>query len=120
MCNKGGVVSYRHNSVGNLFTSLLDRVCNNVQIEPHLIPLGNKVLPFRSSNTSNEARLDMKANGFWRFGHTAFFYVRNTHVNAQTYRHRHKRHFNSMRMKRFLAQVNREDIGFQVVEADIL
>ena len=33
--------------------------------------------------TSPEARLDMKAGGFWSRGVTAFFDVRVTHVNSK-------------------------------------
>ena len=32
----------------------------------------------------NEARLDVKANGFWRRGQTSFFDIRVTHVNSQS------------------------------------
>ena len=38
----------------------------------------------RTANTSEEARLDIKASGFWQHGQTAFFDVRVTHVNSMT------------------------------------
>ncbi|KAG1651422.1 putative phosphoenolpyruvate synthase [Nymphon striatum] len=38
----------------------------------------------KSANTDKDARLDIKAKGFWRRGQTAFFDVRVTHVNSQT------------------------------------
>ena len=62
---KKGFVAQRHDGVRNLLTSLLGKVCNNVEIEPHLLPLDNKRFNLRSANTSPEARLDMKADGVW-------------------------------------------------------
>lgn len=47
------------------------KVCNDVEIEPHLIPVNN-----------DEARLDIRARGFWRPGQSAFFDVRVTNTNA--------------------------------------
>ena len=38
-CKKGGFVAQRHDGVRNLLTSLLAKVCKNVEIEPHLLPL---------------------------------------------------------------------------------
>ena len=79
-CKKGGFVA--HDGVRNLLTSLLAKVCKNVEIEPHLLPLDNERFTLRSANTSPEAWLDMKADGFWLRGATAFFDVRVTHVNS--------------------------------------
>ena len=53
-------------------------------VEPHLIPLTNEKFALKSANTSEEARLDIKAKGFWRKGETAFFDVRVTHVNSKS------------------------------------
>ena len=75
-CKKGGFVA--------LLTSLLSEVCKNVQVEPHLQPLDNEVMNLRSATTSSDARLDVKAGGFWSRGVTAFFDVRVTHVNSKT------------------------------------
>ena len=84
-CKKGSFVSKRHDNVRDLFTSLLNRVCHNVQAEPHLIPLTDEQFHLKSANTSEEARLDLKASGFWRHGQTAFFDVRITHVYSISY-----------------------------------
>ena len=64
-CKKGGFVAQRHDGVRNLLTLLLAKVCKNVEVEPHLLPLDNERFNLRSANTSLEARLDMKADGFW-------------------------------------------------------
>ena len=77
----------RHDNVRDLFTCLLDRVCNNVQAEPHLTPLTGEIFDHRTANTSREARLDIRARSFWRRGQDAFFDIRITHVNAASHRH---------------------------------
>ena len=81
-CKKGGFVAQRHDSIRNLLTSLLNKVCKNVEVEPHLLPIDNEVCDIRSTVTSHEARLDIKAGSFWSRGETAFFDVRVTHVNS--------------------------------------
>ena len=82
-CKKGGFVAQRHDGVRNLLTSFLSKVCTNVEVEPQLQPLDNERFNLRSAVTSPEARLDMKAGGFWSRGVTAFFDVRVTHVNSK-------------------------------------
>ena len=47
-------------------------------------PLDNERFDLRSTTTSSEARLDIKAGGFWSRGVTAFFDVRVTHVNSMS------------------------------------
>ena len=59
-------------------------MCKNVQVEPHLQPLDNEVMNLKSATTSSDARLDVKAGGFWSRGVTAFFDVRVSHVNSKT------------------------------------
>ena len=75
-------VAQRHDDIRNLLTSLLSKVCKDVEIEPHLLPIDNKVFNLRSTVTSPEARLDIKAGSFWSRGETASFHVRVTHVNS--------------------------------------
>ena len=83
-CKKGGFVAQRHDGVRNLLTSLIGKVCTNVEVEPQLQPLDNERFNFRSAVTSLEASLDLKADGFWSRGVTAFFDVRVTHVNFKS------------------------------------
>ena len=70
-CKKGGFVSIRHNNVRDFEANLLKSVCNDVEIEPKLQPIDD-----------DEARLDIRARGFWRPGQSAFFDVRVTNVNS--------------------------------------
>ena len=67
-CKKGGFVAQRHDGVRNLLTSLIGKVCTNVEVEPQLQPLDNERFNLRSAVTSPEARLDFKAGGFWSRG----------------------------------------------------
>ena len=74
-CKKGGFVHRKHDEVRDLLASLLQDVCHDVEIEPHLQTLTREIL--RSSiNSSDEARLDVSAQGFWQRGQRAFFDVR--------------------------------------------
>ena len=57
-CKKGGFVAQRHDTIRDLLTSHISKV--------------------------REARLHMKAGGFWTPGVTAFFDVRVTHVNSRS------------------------------------
>ena len=84
ICRKGGLIHQRHDNIRDLLTTLLGKVCKDVEAEPHLIPITKEIMDLRSANTKDESRLDMKARGFWQRGQTAFFDVRFTHVNSQS------------------------------------
>ena len=71
---KGGFAHRRHDEVRDLFASLLKDVCHDVEVEPHLQTLTGEVLT-SSANSSDEARLDVSARGFWQRGQRAFFDV---------------------------------------------
>ena len=60
-CKKRGFVVQRHDVIQNLLTSLLSKVCKDVKIEPHLLPINYEVFNPRSPVTSPDARLDVKA-----------------------------------------------------------
>ena len=60
-CKKGGFAAQRHDGIRNLLTSLLSKVCKDVEVEPHLLPIDNEVFDLRSTVTNPEARLDMKS-----------------------------------------------------------
>ncbi|EDO34768.1 predicted protein [Nematostella vectensis] len=83
-CKKGGFVAQRNDTIRDLLTAHISKVCKNVETEPLLQPLDNEVFNLQSTVTSKEARLDMKAGGFWTPGVTAFCDVRVTHVNSQS------------------------------------
>lgn len=70
-CMKGGFIHQRHDDVRDLFATLLKDVCHDVEVEPNLQTLTGEVLS-RSANSSDEARLDVSARGFWQRGNVHF------------------------------------------------
>ena len=86
ICRHGGYPTLRHNEIRDLTASLLSEVCSDVQTEPSLQPVAGERLP-PSSNKKDDARLDIRARGFWCNDHpAAFFDVRVFHPNAASYR----------------------------------
>ena len=84
-CKKGGFVSISHNNLGDLTTRIVSEVCKDTEIEPKLLPLSGEELHGRTTNQSNEARLDIRARGFWNRGQQAFFDIRVFDPNACRY-----------------------------------
>ena len=84
-CPKGGFPTLRHNEVRDLTAKLMSEVCHEVCTEPHLQPLTGEALNGASAITTDGARLDVAANGFWGGRHErAFFDVRVFNPLAQS------------------------------------
>ena len=64
-CKKRGFVSIRRNDLRDLTANMLSEVCRDIEIEPKLTPLTCEELGNRTANTTNEARLDIRARGVW-------------------------------------------------------
>ena len=88
ICKLGGFVHMRHNDVRDLFATLTKTVVNDVEIEPPLQPLTGEHIQPQSANTSDDARSDIRARGFWQRQQNAFFDVRISYPNAKCYRTR--------------------------------
>ena len=73
VCPCGGYLTIRRNELRDLMGSLLSEVCPNVGIEPRLTPLNGETFERRSTNTREEAPLDVRACGFWSRQEDAFF-----------------------------------------------
>jgi hypothetical protein len=86
ICHKGGFPTIGHNEIRDLTACFLDEVCHNVGIEPSLQPLSGKSFHHSSANKADDARIDIKARGFWNKAEDAFFDVRVFHPNAPSYR----------------------------------
>ena len=84
-CRQGGFHTVRHNELRDTFSALLSEVCQEVSIEPPLQPLSGEWLP-RAANKEPNARLDIRARGFWDGMQDAFFDVRVFHPLAPSYR----------------------------------
>ena len=68
-CHLGGFLGLRHDTVRNTIAHLLETAkgCSDIEIEKHLTPLENdeKKRAPRTSNTTEGARMDVTALGFW-------------------------------------------------------
>ena len=82
----GGFPTMRHNEIRDMTASLLTEVCHNVATEPPLQPLSGETLSARSANSNDNARLDIRARGFWNNHKDAFFDVRVFYPNAPSNR----------------------------------
>ena len=84
-CKKGGFVSIRHNYLRDLTARIVSEVCKDREIEPELLPWSGEELHGRTTSWSNEARLDIRAWGFWNRVQQAFFDIRVFDPNACRY-----------------------------------
>ena len=54
----------------------MTELCHDVEVEPYLYPLSCEVMRYRSAVTDDNARVDIKASGFWRcLCHCTYFDV---------------------------------------------
>ena len=74
-CRRGGFVIWRHDTIRNTIFDLVKDVCKDTRKEPALLPVGGRQLP-AGSNTSDGARSDVSALGFWRPLCRAFFDIK--------------------------------------------
>ena len=81
-CKKSGFVSLRHKSLRDLTASLLNKTCKDVCVEPPFTPLTGEEF---NEKTVNNARLYVKARGFWQVGQLAFFDLRVFNPLAERY-----------------------------------
>ena len=85
LCMKGGYVTMRHNELRDITAELLEEVCKDVQTEPKLAELTGEKFKLRSTNTENEARLDIACRGFWSTGTRALLDIRVFNPLAKSY-----------------------------------
>ena len=78
----------RHDNVPNLLAEKMKEVYRDVEVEPPLTPLNGEVLQPRSANSDDEARSDIRVNGFWTRQQSAYFDVRIFYPQAPSYRAR--------------------------------
>jgi len=64
---------------------MMTEVCREVEQEPVLLPLSGEQLRYQTSNTQENARLDISARGFWTRGERAFFDIRVFDPTAPSY-----------------------------------
>ena len=71
-CKKGRFINIHHNDAVHLTAKLLSGVCRDMQVEPTLLPLTEEWMEHRTAIETNEARLDIRARGFWILGNKNF------------------------------------------------
>ena len=81
-CATGGFIIKRHNDVRGYLAHLLNEVCADVSIEPHLVQVTEGETA--STNREDAARLDIAARDFWRPSQRAYFDIRVFNANAQS------------------------------------
>ena len=86
ICHMGGFPLIRHNEIHDITATLLTEVRHNVATEPSLQPVTGETFTARSANTDDNARLDIRARGFWNNSQDAFFDVRVFYPNAPSSR----------------------------------
>ena len=84
-CLKGGFIHQRHDQIRDLLAVAINDVAYDVSTEPAFVPLTGEELPC-STNSSDEARVDIAARGFWQRCEKAFFDVRVFNPYASTHR----------------------------------
>ena len=79
---KASFIYKRHNNLRNLTANMMSEVCKDTEVEPKLTPLSGEELHSRTSSSSNEARVDIRTRGFWKWGQQTFFDLRVFDPNA--------------------------------------
>ena len=85
ICMRGGYIMQRHNEFRDLEAEILQAVCTDVEVKAVLQEVTGEVLP-RCANNASDARLDVRARGFWAREQSAFFDVRVCHPNEDSYK----------------------------------
>ena len=84
-CGHGGFVIMRHNNVRDVTADLLNVACNDVKVEPELTTLTGEQFKLKTTNTSDDARVDVSARGFWTRGKKVYVDVKIFNPLAKTY-----------------------------------
>ena len=74
---------HHHNRLPDLEAELMREVCNDVRIEPELLPLANDELI--TGNRAVKARLDVSGHGIWGPQEKTFLDIRVMHPNSPSY-----------------------------------
>lgn len=66
----------RHDNIRDFLAATIQKIQNDVETEPTLQKIEAETIPRDIGNTSDEARVDIRAKGFWRAAQDAYFDVR--------------------------------------------
>ena len=86
-CPTGGFPIIRHNELRDLTAGLMIEVCHGVAVEPTLQTLSGEQMALSSAITTDDARVDIQATGFWGDRRQrAFFDVKVFNPFAKSFR----------------------------------
>ena len=72
-CPSGGLPIARHNEIRDITAQCLTEVCTDVEKEPQLQSLSGEIIPQRKGNKQDDARVDIRARGFWSEATRCYF-----------------------------------------------
>jgi hypothetical protein len=75
----------RHNKIRDLEAEIMQEVCQDVKIEPTLLPVVNDNLLAATTNQTENARLDVSAIGVYGPHEKTFLDIRIMHPNCPSY-----------------------------------
>ncbi len=78
----------RHDELRDLLAGEMRQIFKDVETEPRLSPLSGETLYPRSAISTDDARFDIRARGFWCRQRNAFFDIRVFYPHASSYLHR--------------------------------
>ena len=84
-CPKGGFIIYRHDEFKWLWALQNKKVFVDVECEPMLEELEGEEFEYKSANSEDEARSDVRVRGFWGNKRNAFFDFRVFYPFASSY-----------------------------------
>ena len=82
ICKKGGFVAMRHNNLRDLNADLQREVCQDVVVEPRLLPLDGEDI---QGVQGDQAAPDISSRGLWSAFERTFYDVRIFHPNAPSH-----------------------------------
>jgi hypothetical protein len=83
---RGGYRTIQHNEVRDVIATVMKEAgLKAVETEPQLHPLTGEQFEYKSANKDEDARSDIKCNGFWRPMRAAFFDIKVMSPYARSY-----------------------------------
>jgi len=127
ICRHGGFIIRRYNELRDLEDEMLSMVCHDVGVEPVLQELYCGVLA-RGANKAPDTRLDVHSHGFWKRQSSAYFDIRVSHPNAESYQElaleqlyrRHENKKNHMYASRVIEEEHATFTPFTTISGGII
>jgi len=86
-CKLGGFRTIQHNEVRDVIAQVMRDAGHIPETEPALQKLSGEGFDYKSANTQDDARSDIKVTGFWRELRQAYFDVKVVSPFARSYSH---------------------------------